>query len=141
MELIEPAKFVGREKDLSTIAAGKFADLVLLDANPLEDIRNTSKIDTVILGGRLYDRSEFNALLARAERGSECSSHARSLIASSMSICCPRIVGNPYLTGLRKGCPLSTQNHDCVRILPEKKFLLMEANSLSYLRTLPSGSH
>jgi len=67
MELIEPPKFLGREKDLGTIAAGKFADLVLLDANPLEDIRNTSKIDTVILGGRLYDRSELNALLARAE--------------------------------------------------------------------------
>jgi len=66
MELIEPAKFLGREKDLGTIPAGKFADLVLLDANPL-DIRNTSKIDTVILGGRLYDRSELNALLARAE--------------------------------------------------------------------------
>jgi imidazolonepropionase-like amidohydrolase len=67
MELIEAARFLGREKDLSTTAVGMFADLVLLDANRLEDIRNTSKIDTVILGRRLYDRTELNALLARAE--------------------------------------------------------------------------
>jgi|SRR5689334_2542894 len=43
--------------------------------------------------------------------------------------------------GLLPACPSSTQNHDCITILPEKKFLLMEANSLSYLRTLPSGSY
>lgn len=44
------AKFVGREKNLGTVAAENVADLVLLEANPLEHIRNTSKIDTVILG-------------------------------------------------------------------------------------------
>jgi imidazolonepropionase-like amidohydrolase len=35
MELIEPAKFLGREKELGTIAVGKFADLVLLDAKSI----------------------------------------------------------------------------------------------------------
>src|SRR5205085_3347007 len=41
---LNPAKFLGREDQLSTVEKGKLADLVLLEANPLEDIRNTQKI-------------------------------------------------------------------------------------------------
>jgi hypothetical protein len=58
-----PAGFLGTLKDSGTIAAGKYADLVLLDANPLDDIRNTRKIRAVILRGKLLDRSALDALL------------------------------------------------------------------------------
>ncbi len=47
-----PAKFLGRTNDSGTAETGKLADLALLDANPLDDIRNTQKISAVVLGGR-----------------------------------------------------------------------------------------
>jgi len=48
-----PARYFGNLADMGTIETGKFADLVLLDANPLEDIRNTRKIRLVVLRGRI----------------------------------------------------------------------------------------
>ena len=48
-------------------AGGKFADLVLLDANPLEDIHNTQKIRAVILRGKLLDRNFLDEQLAKEE--------------------------------------------------------------------------
>jgi imidazolonepropionase-like amidohydrolase len=59
-----PAEFLHATKDLGTIEQGKFADLVLLDANPLEDIRNTRKIRAVILRGKFLDRAALDNLLA-----------------------------------------------------------------------------
>jgi imidazolonepropionase-like amidohydrolase len=64
---INPARFLGKEKELGTVEAGKLADLVLLDANPLTDIRNTTKINSVVLDGRLLDRKALDNLLAQAE--------------------------------------------------------------------------
>jgi imidazolonepropionase-like amidohydrolase len=58
-----PAQFLSTLKDSGTIAAGKYADLVLLDANPLDDIRNTRKIRAVIVRGKLLDRPALDALL------------------------------------------------------------------------------
>jgi hypothetical protein len=52
---------------LGTIEAGKLADLVLLDANPLADIRNTQQIRAVIADGRLYRRADLDRLLAGVE--------------------------------------------------------------------------
>jgi imidazolonepropionase-like amidohydrolase len=50
------ARILGAERDLGTIEVGKWADLILLDANPLLDIRNTRKIWGVMQYGRLVDR-------------------------------------------------------------------------------------
>jgi imidazolonepropionase-like amidohydrolase len=64
---LNPARFLGKEKDYGTVEEGKLADLVLLDGNPLEDIHNTQKIRAVILGGTLMTRAELDAMLAKAE--------------------------------------------------------------------------
>jgi imidazolonepropionase-like amidohydrolase len=52
---INPARFLGRERDLGTIEVGKLADLVVLDANPLRDIANVGRVRWVIADGRLFD--------------------------------------------------------------------------------------
>ncbi|MCI0625221.1 MAG: amidohydrolase family protein [Acidobacteria bacterium] len=62
-----PAQFLGLSDSLGTVEQGKIADLVLLDADPLEDIRNTQKIRAVIVNGRYLDRSALDKLLAEAE--------------------------------------------------------------------------
>ncbi|MDX2223342.1 MAG: amidohydrolase family protein [Rhodospirillaceae bacterium] len=54
------AKYLGREADLGTIAPGKLADLLLLDADPTADVRNARRINTVIKGGQVIDRSKLD---------------------------------------------------------------------------------
>lgn len=61
-----PAEFLGRSKDWGTVAPGKYADLVLLDANPLEEIRNTRRIRAVVVRGQLLDRVALDKLLTEA---------------------------------------------------------------------------
>ncbi len=57
---IDSAKSLGFAKDIGSIEAGKLADLVVLDADPVADIRNSDKISRVMLGGRLYDAKTMN---------------------------------------------------------------------------------
>jgi len=52
---IDGARIIGIDEDLGSIEVGKLADMVILDANPLDDIRNTIKIDRIVQNGRLYD--------------------------------------------------------------------------------------
>ena len=68
---LNPAKFFGMEDRLGTIEAGKFADLVLLDASPLDDIRNTQKIRAVFVGGRYLPRVRLDSMLAQAEEAAK----------------------------------------------------------------------
>jgi hypothetical protein len=62
-----PAEFLGKQQMQGTIEQGKIADLLLLDANPLDDIHNTQKIRSVILRGKLLGRSFLDELLAKEE--------------------------------------------------------------------------
>jgi imidazolonepropionase-like amidohydrolase len=64
---LNPARFFGREHELGTVAIGKLADLVLLDANPLSVITNTTRINAVVANGRLFRRADLDDLLAKAE--------------------------------------------------------------------------
>ena len=63
---VEPARYFGMLDSMGTVAPGKVADLVLLDANPLADIRNTRKVSAVVANGRLFDAAARKALLQAA---------------------------------------------------------------------------
>jgi imidazolonepropionase-like amidohydrolase len=67
MATLNPARFFGMEEQLGTVEKGKLADLVLLTANPLEDIANTQKISGVIVNGHYLHRAELDKMLARVE--------------------------------------------------------------------------
>ena len=59
---IAPARFANQEAHLGSVAAGKLADLVVLDASPLDDIRNTQRVQAVVVHGRLLERRDLDAL-------------------------------------------------------------------------------
>ncbi len=61
------AQYLGRQNELGTIERGKLADLVLLDADPLEDIRNVRKVRAVVTNGRLLQKEELQKLLSEVE--------------------------------------------------------------------------
>lgn len=61
-----PARYFGMERELGTIEVGKLADLVLLDGDPLANIRNTSKISAVVLRGEMFDAEGRRRLLHQA---------------------------------------------------------------------------
>ena len=64
---INPAKFLNLEKSLGTVEKGKFADLVLLDANPLENIGNTQRINAVMVNGQFLSRERLDKMLVDVE--------------------------------------------------------------------------
>ena len=59
----EPARYLGLLDSLGTVTEGKLADLVLLEANPLDDIRNTRRIAVVVANGRLIPAAERKTIL------------------------------------------------------------------------------
>ena len=68
---LNPARFFGMEDQLGTVAMGKMADLVLLDANPLADIANTQKIAAVIVNGRYFSRNDLQRVLQKVEESAK----------------------------------------------------------------------
>lgn len=64
---INAAKLLGIDNRLGSIEVGKDADLVILNKNPLEDIKNTMEIDKVIVKGKLLSREDLDNILVKAE--------------------------------------------------------------------------
>jgi len=67
---LAPARFFETEKEMGAIEKGKLADMVLLDANPLDDIRNVRKVQGVFTHGRYYARKDLDAILESRGNGS-----------------------------------------------------------------------
>lgn len=62
-----PAEYLGMLNAFGTVEKGKTADLVLLEANPLEDIKNTRRIAAVMVGGKLLPKEQLQQILADVE--------------------------------------------------------------------------
>jgi hypothetical protein len=71
----DAAEFLGRLQDLGTIEPGKIADLVLLDGNPLYDIRNIRHIRAVFVHGRPFDRGDLDQMLHDAAQAASAAQH------------------------------------------------------------------
>ena len=61
---VDAARALGWQNRVGSVAPGRFGDLIILDANPLEDIRNTTRINAILIGGRFVDSDERQRLLA-----------------------------------------------------------------------------
>lgn len=62
------ARFIGREKDLGSLEVGKYADFMVLNSNPLDNIRNTTDIQYVVKGGVVYDDETLDEVWPRQRR-------------------------------------------------------------------------
>jgi imidazolonepropionase-like amidohydrolase len=60
---LNPAIYLHKEKELGTVTKGKLADLVILEKNPLLNIKNTKSINAVIMNGHLIDKNHINQFL------------------------------------------------------------------------------
>ncbi|MFN4763843.1 amidohydrolase family protein [Gillisia sp. Q332] len=59
---INGAEYLGMQKEIGSLAEGKLADLIVLDKNPLEDIRNSESVIYTMINGRLYDSKTMNEI-------------------------------------------------------------------------------
>jgi hypothetical protein len=65
---LNPALFLAKPEQYGVVEPGHVADLVLLDADPLEDIRNTRKISAVVVAGKYYSRKTLDSMLEQVEK-------------------------------------------------------------------------
>ncbi|TVZ59387.1 imidazolonepropionase-like amidohydrolase [Flavobacteriaceae bacterium MAR_2010_105] len=68
---INPANYIGAGNDIGSLKVGKLADLIVMDKNPLEDIRNTESIVYTMVNGRLYDTETMNEIGNRPKERSK----------------------------------------------------------------------
>ena len=68
MSTLTPALVMGVNKDRGVIAAGKLADLVLVDGDPTKNIRDINKMTTVVKGGKVYDPAAIEKALGITPR-------------------------------------------------------------------------
>jgi cytosine/adenosine deaminase-related metal-dependent hydrolase len=61
-----PAAFMNKDDSYGTIQKNRIADLVLLNANPLDDIKNTRSVNAVVVNGKLLDRAALDRMLQNA---------------------------------------------------------------------------
>lgn len=80
---INPAKYFNLEEALGRIAPGYQANLVLLDGNPLTDIKNVRRVWAVILGGRLLERRDLDNLIGQVKRAVSEASDSRRQVSTA----------------------------------------------------------
>lgn len=66
--IINPARFLHMEKEIGTVEKSKIADLLILNANPLENIKNTRTIEAVITNGKLLTRYDLDEMLLKVKK-------------------------------------------------------------------------
>jgi imidazolonepropionase-like amidohydrolase/Tol biopolymer transport system component len=62
------AKSLGMDRDIGTLTAGKLADIVVIEGNPLQDIRQSEKVTWTMVNGRLYDAATLNEVGSREKK-------------------------------------------------------------------------
>lgn len=65
---VNPATYFGLENELGSIRESQWADLLILSANPLEDIRNTQRIEAVVKQGKVFGKSELDSIKSRLRK-------------------------------------------------------------------------
>jgi imidazolonepropionase-like amidohydrolase len=81
-----PALYLGELEEFGTIEEGKRADLVLLEANPLEDITNTRQIAGVMVRGRYYSRADLDLMLEEVAKDYEAAETTQTVIEIAFPI-------------------------------------------------------
>lgn len=68
---LNPAKYLGLLESLGTVEKGKIADLVMLEANPLDDISNTRRISAVVVRGKMIGKADLQNMVRKAEAAAD----------------------------------------------------------------------
>ena len=88
-----PALYLGELDEFGTVEAGKRADLVLLDANPLEDITNTRQIAGTMVRGRYYSRADLDLMLEEVAMDYEAAETTQSVLQIAFPIAVVLLLG------------------------------------------------